>query len=475
MQTNMKRLQNLVQLCLDLCCLKLVWEFSIQARIWLNPFMAERVTAAQSAHWTPPIALIFPLWLLVSFRFRMYRVADEIRFWKTLVSAFENAALITTLTALATFSSREFGDLVSRMFVPLLFPVAFVLFVFSRYLNAGLTYLARGWWNRGWRVALVGDWQKVSQLMGNMPNSQANAFVGLILPAADGEQPPGCTLPVLGTTSQLAEIINRERLDQVVVVNASLSASEIEHCTQVFNRMGVPVSCAVESSIDPVRMDIATHYGVAFIEMIPVHFTRRQELIKRGFDVVVSAIALLFLAPLMVLIAAVIKCTSQGPVLYRSSRVGRGGRQFTFLKFRSMYVNSDRSQVANEKGGHIFKMRNDPRVTPIGRFLRRYSLDELPQFINVLLGEMSIVGPRPLPAADLRADGMSDVFSNWASGRAKVHPGLTGLWQISGRSDLNFEDMVRLDLAYIQSWSLALDIKIIMHTPMLVLTGVGAY
>src|SRR5207248_728638 len=200
-------------------------------------------------------------------------------------------------------------------------------------------------------------------------------------------------------------------------------------------------------------------------------------IVKRVFDVIVSAASIVVLAPALAMIAALIKITSKGPVLYKSWRVGKGGRHFMFLKFRSMYVDSTCSNLAaaNEKDGHIFKIREDPRVTPIGRFIRRYSLDELPQLINVLRGDMSLVGPRPLPASDLEPDGMSTQFAAWSEGRARVHPGLTGLWQVSGRSELKFEDMVRLDLSYIQNWSLGLDVRIMLDTPLLVLRGVGAY
>jgi lipopolysaccharide/colanic/teichoic acid biosynthesis glycosyltransferase len=142
-----------------------------------------------------------------------------------------------------------------------------------------------------------------------------------------------------------------------------------------------------------------------------------------------------------------------------------------------MCVDRDVSELlhANEKSGHIFKIRNDPRVTPIGKILRKYSLDELPQLINILRGDMSLVGPRPLPARDLDPDGMSRQFAAWSEGRARVHPGLTGLWQVSGRGDLTFEDMIRLDLEYIRRWSLLLDLNIVLVTPMRVIKGAGAY
>jgi exopolysaccharide biosynthesis polyprenyl glycosylphosphotransferase len=477
MYANTRRLHNIVQLIVDLCCFKLIWECSIRARVLLNPLMNKHVPSEATDSWVPPAALILLLWLIVAFRLRLYRVPDPIRFWTVLVSAFENAALLTTLTAVTTFFSRQFGEFVSRMFVPVMFPVAFILLVLARYLGLLITKMVQVWWDRPLRIALVGDWTKASHLIGRMPPTEGHVFRGLIVPEGSLSHALACPMPVLGTTGQIAELINRERLDRVIFLNASLPEVELEHCTQVSKRMGVPVSCAWDFSNDHVHVDVSTQYGVPFLEMIPVQFTRRQEMVKRIFDVTGSAVSLLLFSPVLLLIALLIKATSKGPVLYKSPRVGRGGRHFTFLKFRSMVVDNSRTHVAqsNEKDGHIFKMRNDPRVTAVGRWLRRYSLDELPQLVNVLRGEMSIVGPRPLPASDLGPDGMSKKFSLWSEGRSRVHPGLTGLWQVSGRSDLAFEDMVRLDLAYIQNWSLALDVRIITDTPMILIRGSGAY
>jgi lipopolysaccharide/colanic/teichoic acid biosynthesis glycosyltransferase len=194
-------------------------------------------------------------------------------------------------------------------------------------------------------------------------------------------------------------------------------------------------------------------------------------------DVAVASALILLLTPLMISVAILVKVTSRGPILYRAPRVGRGGRYFTFLKFRTMNAGLARQPLgsANEKDGHLFKMRNDPRVTPLGRFLRRYSIDELPQLFNVLAGEMSLVGPRPLPAEDLDPDGLSSRFAAWSEQRASVPPGITGLWQIRGRSELPFSDLIKYDLEYVHHWSLALDLKILLQTPPFVLSGKGAY
>ncbi|MGH9431023.1 MAG: sugar transferase [Terriglobia bacterium] len=209
-------------------------------------------------------------------------------------------------------------------------------------------------------------------------------------------------------------------------------------------------------------------------------------LIKRQVDIVGSATALLVLSPFFAVIAAAIKLSSKGPILYRQERVGQYGRRFTFLKFRSMYVNSSaaihqeyvrelirgrgRTQKAAGAPGLAYKMTRDPRVTPLGRFLRKASLDELPQFLNVLKGEMSLVGPRPPIPYELKD------YDAWHRRRLlEAKPGVTGLWQVSGRSMTTFDEMVRLDLRYAKSWSLWLDFRILARTPRAVFSGEGAY
>jgi lipopolysaccharide/colanic/teichoic acid biosynthesis glycosyltransferase len=206
---------------------------------------------------------------------------------------------------------------------------------------------------------------------------------------------------------------------------------------------------------------------------------------KRALDVVGSGILLLVLSPIFALIAIAIKLTSDGPVFFAQERLGQFGTRFRCLKFRTMYTNNDpkihrdyverfiagkAKEERNEAGSVVYKIMDDPRITPVGRLLRKLSFDELPQFWNVLRGEMSLVGPRPPVAYEFR------VYDIWHRRRVlEVKPGVTGLWQVSGRSRTSFDDMVRLDLRYSQSWSLWLDLKILAATPRAVFTGDGAY
>ena len=198
-----------------------------------------------------------------------------------------------------------------------------------------------------------------------------------------------------------------------------------------------------------------------------------KHVIKGLFDRAVAGSALLLLAPLFTAIALAIRVVDPGPVFFRQSRVGRDGRRFTVYKFRTMRVDAERIKAqyarANEGNGVLFKIRRDPRVTRTGRWLRRWSLDELPQLINVLIGDMSLVGPRPaLPEEAAR-------YCNQMRRRLAVKPGITGLWQVSGRSDLPWEEAVRLDLRYVENWSFALDLQILWKTGSAVLGGTGAY
>jgi lipopolysaccharide/colanic/teichoic acid biosynthesis glycosyltransferase len=199
---------------------------------------------------------------------------------------------------------------------------------------------------------------------------------------------------------------------------------------------------------------------------------------KRALDLLAATVLLLLILPTLLLIGLLVYLSSPGPILFRQRRIGLNGTSFTLLKFRTMYHGTSSAvhetyyraliQGTAEATGNTFKLRNDPRITPVGRVLRRLSLDELPQLLNVLRGEMSLVGPRPPLPYEVAEYGPREL------GRLAVPPGLTGLWQVSGRAILNFHQMIELDLAYVERWSLWLDLEILLRTPLVVLTGRGA-
>ena len=216
------------------------------------------------------------------------------------------------------------------------------------------------------------------------------------------------------------------------------------------------------------------------------HTRKLFRMMKRMMDIVGSVLALVFLSPVFLTIALVVKATSEGPVLFRQLRIGQHGKSFVFLKFRSMYVNSDAAvhkeyvqqlivgkaekQPSNGNGHGVYKLTTDSRITRVGAFLRKTSMDELPQFLNVLKGEMSLVGPRPPVRYEVEA------YDIWHRGRLlEAKPGITGLWQVSGRSRVKFDDMVRLDLQYARTWSPWADVKILLRTPGAVVLGEGAH
>ena len=221
------------------------------------------------------------------------------------------------------------------------------------------------------------------------------------------------------------------------------------------------------------RAEYVPGQGVPLFELRPPAFAAAQWAAKRTFDVVIGAAIVVLGLPVWLALALAIRLTSAGPVFYRDRRVGLGEREFGMLKFRTMYADAAERQaaleVANEAHGPLFKIKNDPRVTPVGRILRKYSLDEVPQVLNVLRGEMSLVGPRPLPVRDYVQ------LEPWHRKRYLVLPGMSGLWQVSGRIELSFDDLVRLDFYYLVNWSIWLDITILAKTLPAVLARRGAY
>ncbi|MBL8954842.1 MAG: sugar transferase [Myxococcaceae bacterium] len=280
--------------------------------------------------------------------------------------------------------------------------------------------------------------------------------------------------PLLGAVHDLEKILRSTPVDEVMISGNPLrQGAEMQAAIRVCERFGVPFALPISGfRFDRARPVGGRSVADGYLHYLNIEMKRHQRAIKRLFDIVASGAALIVLSPLLLVVAGIIKLTSRGPVFFKQTRSGLHGRPFQMLKFRSMVVDAEKIREAlaakNEMSGPVFKMKNDPRITTIGRFIRKYSIDELPQLINVLNGDMSIVGPRPpLPSEVAKYEG-------WQRRRLSVRPGLTCIWQVSGRNQISFEEWMNLDMQYIDRWSLTEDITLILKTVPVVLTGRGA-
>ncbi len=281
-------------------------------------------------------------------------------------------------------------------------------------------------------------------------------------------------IPCLGSARELKEVVHGHRVEVAIIVSSAFDHDVLARMIAELRGSGVEIN--VSSGLFEVltsRVLIREIAGVPLITVRGVSLSRGKIVTKRIFDLVVAGMIVLVGLPIWMLIALGIKMSSKGPVFYVQERVGRGGRLFGMYKFRSMVADADAMltelEAGNEASGPLFKMKDDPRVTKIGKWMRKFSIDEFPQLINVLKGEMSLVGPRP----PLPREVEEYTESHWR--RMEVLPGMTGLWQVSGRSRLTFDEMVRLDIFYIENWSVSLDLQLIARTVPAVLFARGAY
>ncbi len=290
----------------------------------------------------------------------------------------------------------------------------------------------------------------------------------------DEARPDNLAASFLGTAGELEGILRTVPVEEVIIAGNTLRHGEaMQAAIKTCEKFGMPFALPAYSfRLDRARPADGQAVADGYLHYVSVDQKPAQLALKRLFDIASSAAALWVLLPLFAVVAVLIKLTSRGPVLFKQQRVGLHGKPFNMLKFRSMVVNAEDLKAAlakqNEQAGPVFKMKNDPRVTRIGRFIRKYSIDELPQLINVLRGDMSVVGPRPPVAPEVAK------YEAWQRRRLSVRPGLTCIWQVSGRNQISFEEWMYLDMQYIDHWSLKNDINLILKTVPVVLTGRGA-
>jgi exopolysaccharide biosynthesis polyprenyl glycosylphosphotransferase len=381
------------------------------------------------------------------------------------------------LLAIAGFTSYAAALDLSRALVVVAMPALAVTTMVARYAARCRLRRLRAAGRCTKRVVVVGRGGAVLELVARLRREHHTGLdvVALCVTPADRSRVADLADVPVGGLEDVVALAGSLGADTIAVTSASETAAQyLRQLSWQLEGSGIDLLVAPGLiEVAGPRLHIRPFEGLPLLSVEQPRFEGWRRMVKGGVDRCAALLGLLALSPVLLTIAVAVRMSSPGPVLYRQERVGVNGRSFTMLKFRSMAVDADREleklRAANISDGLLFKLRDDPRVTPVGRWLRRLSLDELPQLFNVLGGSMSLVGPRPpLPGEVARYD-------TSVSRRLLVKPGLTGLWQISGRSDLPWEEAVRLDLRYVENWSLALDTKIIWKTFAAVLRARGAY
>jgi exopolysaccharide biosynthesis polyprenyl glycosylphosphotransferase len=417
------------------------------------------------------VAVAWLISLSVQGSYEIRRITTGTREYQGVIRA--GAALAGSVAVICYMSNA----LVGRTFVAIVIPIGAALMLGSRFLLRKSVYRRRraGQWSS--TILAVGTSESVQHLADiarRTPEAGLIVVGACVEDAVEGDEvAPG--VPVVGDVANAAELAEALDVDVVAVAGSGLGPRRIRQLGWALEgtRRNMVMAPGLTEVAGP-RVYVSPVDGLPLMWVDQPQFTGTRRIVKRAVDVIGAIVALTVAAPVLLVLALAVGLTSRGPIIYRSTRVGQGNRQFTVYKFRSMYRDADVRRAAllefNELGDSVlFKLRQDPRVTRVGRLLRQFSLDELPQLINVLNGSMSLVGPRPpLPEEVERYQGE-------VGRRLLVKPGLTGLWQVSGRSDLSWDESVRLDLYYVENWSLGFDFAIIARTVWAVLRRRGAY
>ena len=416
------------------------------------------------------ILWLVAMWAARGYESRFLTVGAE-EFRRVLVAA---VAVIATVGTLSWAANAN----VARGYVIIALPLATMVTLLGRYAARKFVHRRRRLGDFMSNVLLVGHGRPAAELVRQMRREAHHGMriVGACTPSGvQSEELAAAAIPVLGSFEEVDTVVHNTATDAVAVLTCpEMDGTALRRLSWSLARSGIDLLVA------PALMDVAGPRiairpvcGLPLLHVDEPALGGGRRIAKACVDRIVAALTLVILFPVLVAVGIAVRVASSGPALFRQTRVGIHGRKFTVLKFRTMTLDAEslRASLAHlnvHSTGQLFKVANDPRVTPLGRWLRRTSIDELPQLVNVLLGQMSLVGPRPLPSTDTPYDGD-------ARRRLFVKPGLTGLWQISGRADLEWDEAVRLDLRYVENWSLALDAMIIWKTLFAVVKRSGAY
>lgn len=419
------------------------------------------------------IIILVWMFLLVAVGSRDYRkIGTGTAEFKSIL---QSGILMLVVIALTTFL---FQAQFSRALVLLSVPAGLFALVASRWLWRRWLSFQRRQGLYSARVLIVGSPTSagtIAKELAKHPEAGYQVVGACISYGAESATLPGTDVPVLGPVSNLIDAVKNAQADTVLVVEGhNLSPSQMRSLSWSLEpgRQHLVVAPSLTDIAGP-RIRSRPVAGLPLIHVETPRYEGLDRVLKRGFDIGAAGALLLVAAVPLIAVVVIIATTSKGGVFFSHERIGRQGAPFRMLKFRSMSADADSrlAELLAQQGSSdtpLFKVENDPRITPIGRFIRRYSIDEIPQLINVLRGDMSLVGPRPQVAKEVA------LYDNAASRRLFVRPGMTGLWQVSGRSNLSWEESVRLDLYYVENWSLLADLVILARTARAVVTSDGA-
>lgn len=418
-----------------------------------------------------PIIIVIWAFLLHFFKtYKSYRTLPLLREFSDLFKAIFFSGLFLIL-----FIFVFKHQFVSRLFIGTFLIINFTALCFGRgMIRLFARYIRRK--GRNYRnLLIVGTGPRALKIVRKI---KENAHWGLRIegfidrdPSLVGEDREG--IKVIGTLKNIAQVLRERVIDEVIFSVPRKWLDEIEEAIYTCEELGIQARLAADL-YNPIigRMSLGELEGIPLLTLSTTPQHVGQLLIKRFSDIVISLGALVILSPILLATAIAIKIDSSGPILFRQNRVGLNGRTFTFYKFRSMVENAEkmREQLEdlNEMSGPVFKVRDDPRLTRVGRFIRKFSIDELPQLINVLKGDLSLVGIRPPVPEEV------EKYEGWQRRRLSMRPGITCIWQVSGRNKVDFEQWMKMDLSYIDNWSLKLDLKLLLKTIPAVLFTRGA-
>ncbi len=413
--------------------------------------------------------LIAPLWFILTDQNSLGLIFAEswtLLFFKCIKVIIVGSAMMWLASVFLNFSTFDFGF---WSFFGLLNLT--VLFMYEVFIFSVLKFIRRK--NRNKRqILLIADENSKSFICKMMHTPDWGYHLwGLVYPSEDIDKSQG-DIKIFSPNDDIKAILDQGIVDEVFYCKSSHDQKEVDSLIDLCSEIGIVLRLRpVMNPVRGLRAKLSLFHEEPFFVFRNVPENYMALKIKRLFDIAFSLVVLIVLSPVYIIIALLIKLDDGGPIFFSQERVGLNGRRFFCLKFRTMVVNAEalRHQLMsqNEQSGPVFKIKMDPRITRVGRFLRKTSLDELPQFINVLAGDMSVVGPRPPIPSEV------EQYERWQNRRLSMKPGITCIWQVSGRNNIPFEEWVRMDIRYIDNWSLQLDIRIILKTVKVILTGDG--